>query len=379
MPLDTGGLTEIDSESQAVASAPAPEDLTPTVASGANIGQALRAVRESKGLTLEDVAEETRVRRAYLAAIEEMRLDALPSRPFTIGYIRAYANELGLDGEAAVGRFRAEEPEPDQSLREPLGVQAGRDPRLVLVGVGGAVIIAAIFIWNIAQRALSDNRPPPEPVAARSAQTVTPRPGAAQTAVSLGAPLPPPVESTTPPLYETPGLNEAVNAQNAAKAAEDGVAPPPAQPATQAPPAPVLATSFKPQGKVYGPPGAEASSVVVQALKPASLVVHSADGTVYFARYLSAGEAYRVPAQGGLTLDVADTNAFQLFAGAESKGVLPTGSTPVGKLVSAAPAAPRAAAAPRPAASTAPAQPAHPAAAAAAAAPAPAAAAPDTH
>jgi len=132
MPLDTGRLTETEHSVETAELVTTPEDLTPTLASGANLGQALRAVREFKGLTLEDVAEATRVRRAYLDAIETTRLEALPSRPFTIGYIRAYANELGLDAEAAVARFRAEQPDPDSALREPVGVQSGRDPRLAL-------------------------------------------------------------------------------------------------------------------------------------------------------------------------------------------------------------------------------------------------------
>ncbi|HMP62440.1 MAG TPA: helix-turn-helix domain-containing protein, partial [Phenylobacterium sp.] len=69
----------------------------PTLESGPNIGAALKAAREFRGLSLQDVADSTCIRRAYLAAIEEMRLDDLPSRPFTVGYIRAYAKALGLD------------------------------------------------------------------------------------------------------------------------------------------------------------------------------------------------------------------------------------------------------------------------------------------
>ena len=67
----------------------------PSLHSGGDIGQALKAVREAQGRSLEEVAEVTRIRRVYLADIEAMRLDKLPSRPFTIGYIRAYADATG--------------------------------------------------------------------------------------------------------------------------------------------------------------------------------------------------------------------------------------------------------------------------------------------
>src|SRR5262245_21973194 len=100
MPLATGEVTELEPRTGAAADLARPEHGQPTVASGANIGEALRLVREFKGLSQDDVAEATRVRRAYLAAIETMRLEALPSRPFTIGYVRAYAEALGLDAEA---------------------------------------------------------------------------------------------------------------------------------------------------------------------------------------------------------------------------------------------------------------------------------------
>jgi hypothetical protein len=40
--------------------------------------------------------------------------------------------------------------------------------------------------------------------------------------------------------------------------------------------------------------------VTLQAIKSASLIVRGADGSVYFARQLRAGEAYRAPQLGGL-------------------------------------------------------------------------------
>ena len=91
MPLDTGTVTPIRpvalAERRAALAASEPH----------TAGALLKAARESQGWTLQHVAELTRVRRAYLAAIEDMRPDLLPSRPFAVGYAKAYAKALGLD------------------------------------------------------------------------------------------------------------------------------------------------------------------------------------------------------------------------------------------------------------------------------------------
>jgi cytoskeletal protein RodZ len=110
MALDTGRVTDLNSNMEGDDGPSRIESYVPTLSSGPDIGVALKAAREFRGLSLEDVADSTRIRRSYLAAIEEMRLEDLPSRPFTIGYVRAYAKALGLDGEAAVERFKVDEP-----------------------------------------------------------------------------------------------------------------------------------------------------------------------------------------------------------------------------------------------------------------------------
>jgi transcriptional regulator with XRE-family HTH domain len=329
MPLDTGGVSELNAAQAA----------TPTLQSGADVGQALRAVREHQGRSLEDLAEATRVRASYLAAIEEMRLELLPSRPFTIGYIRAYASALGLDPESAVERFRADEPVLDEPLRAPLGVEEDRDPRLNTMVAGACIIVAAIFLWNIARRAMVEDAPPPpaasELVAAKVLAAAKPGP------VVLGAPLPAPVESTTPPPFETPGLAEAVLAEDGRLTLQGK--PKPLDQLTDPPALAQLPATFVPKGAIYGAKPGEGSQVTVQALKSSQLIVRGADGSLYFARQLAAGEAFRAPQVAGLTFNVTDPNDFQVFAGGQSKGVLPAAQASVSGLASGpAPAVPAA-------------------------------------
>lgn len=309
------------------------------------LGEALKAVREAKGLTLVDAADQTRVRRAYLEAIEEMRLDALPSRPFTMGYIRAYATFLGLDPDLAIERFKSDEPVLDDALRAPVGMIEERDPRVAAFLIGALVIIAAIVLWNVAQRAMMAAAPPPP--LAPEAQTATALAQIKSGTMELGYPLPAPVESTTPPPYETPGLAAATGVKP-----EAGAVTPPATRLGEPPPVDLTALpqTFKPMGKVYdsGNPR-QVSVVTVQAIKAGALIVRGPDGSVYFARQLAKGEAYRVPQLAGLTLDVSAPHDFQVFVAGQSQGVLPAQQVLASKLGTGATApatAPRAAAPP---------------------------------
>jgi hypothetical protein len=145
------------------------------------------------------------------------------------------------------------------------------------------------------------------------AQTAAKAPGASVAGpLSVGAPLPAPAESTTPQPYVTPGLEQALGPSAAEAAAQSAAA------AAQAPP---VGSPFTPRGAVYGVP-AHQSAVILQARKSASLVIHGADGSVYFARQLVPGEAYRAPQIKGLTIDVSEPEKFDVFVGGVLKGPL---------------------------------------------------------
>jgi len=66
----------------------------------------LKAVREASGLSLVEVSERTHIKPVFLDAIEEMTLKALPSRPFAIGFVKVYAEALGLEAAGVVSRFK---------------------------------------------------------------------------------------------------------------------------------------------------------------------------------------------------------------------------------------------------------------------------------
>jgi len=329
MPLDTARVT--DDLNVLLGSGPvdARGDLMndaygPMVDSAPTLGAALKAAREFQGLELDDLAHSTRIRKNYLSALEDMRMEDLPSRPFTLGYVRSYAKALGLDPEAAVARFRMDAPEEDQGLRAPVGVRRERDPRLSLFVGAGVIVIIGVVLWNVAQHQISADdgaKGPAQQIIA--AKTVAPPPSAAPTGpIHVDASLPAPQESTTPTPYVTPGLPDATGAVSSA-------APATASPDPEA--TPETATPFVAKGKVYGaPPGP--ATVILQATKAASLVIHGGDGVVYFAKELAPGEAYRAPMLRGLTIDVSEPQAFNYFIGGQLKGQLETPDTQLSKL-----------------------------------------------
>jgi cytoskeleton protein RodZ len=71
-------------------------------------GDLLRHQRESRGLDLGAVAAVLRIKPRYLAALEAGRPDWLPGPTYAIGFVRAYAEHLGLDGSEVLRRFKQE-------------------------------------------------------------------------------------------------------------------------------------------------------------------------------------------------------------------------------------------------------------------------------
>lgn len=66
----------------------------------------LKALREAKGKTLREVSQTTRVRMAYLEAIESGQFQFLPERIYAEGFIGAYARELGIDSSLILSHYR---------------------------------------------------------------------------------------------------------------------------------------------------------------------------------------------------------------------------------------------------------------------------------
>lgn len=116
-----------------------------TVSAVGGIGAQFRAAREERGLTLAQVAAETRIPQRHLQTIEEGNFAALPARTYAVGFSRTYAKLLELDQEMVADMVRAEldAQEPQQSSR-PASFEPGdpaRVPSSGLVWVVGAAVL----------------------------------------------------------------------------------------------------------------------------------------------------------------------------------------------------------------------------------------------
>jgi cytoskeletal protein RodZ len=72
-----------------------------------SFGRYLQAIRLEKAISLEMVSKETRIRKDLLALIEEENHKKLPDEVFVKGFIRAYAEAIGADGDEAIGRYNS--------------------------------------------------------------------------------------------------------------------------------------------------------------------------------------------------------------------------------------------------------------------------------
>lgn len=72
------------------------------------VGQRLKEAREAKGLSVEDVAAQTRIPTRHLTSLEESDWDKLPAATYSIGFAKNYAGVVGLDRNEIGDELRAE-------------------------------------------------------------------------------------------------------------------------------------------------------------------------------------------------------------------------------------------------------------------------------
>lgn len=147
-----------------------------------SFGERLQREREMRGITLEEIADSTKIGTRSLRALEQEDFDKLPGGIFNKGFVRAYARYLGIDEEQAVADFLAAAGEPEPPLPSP----APRE-RPSTSGSGGwswAALLALIVLaaggfaaWKLnlgpfATHAAQQASPPPvQPPAAPPPQT----------------------------------------------------------------------------------------------------------------------------------------------------------------------------------------------------------------
>ena len=116
------------------------------------IGSSLRQARERQGLALADVEQGTRIRSAYLAALEEERFHVLPAEVYAKAFLRTYADFLGLDGGLFANEFEARmeasRPSPPPPPEHRLALPSFDRRFLAALALGGATLLAGLLAWR---------------------------------------------------------------------------------------------------------------------------------------------------------------------------------------------------------------------------------------
>src|SRR5205809_2018231 len=118
------------------------------------IGSSLREARLRQGLDFPEIEQSTKIRGKYLRALEDEQFDLLPAQTYVKGFLRSYAEYLGLDGELYVDEYNSrfvvggEEEAPTRPRRsappQSRGVQV--QSRVVLLTLLGIAAVTALVI-----------------------------------------------------------------------------------------------------------------------------------------------------------------------------------------------------------------------------------------
>ena len=114
------------------------------------IGNSLRDARLRQGLELPELETQTKIRAKYLKALEEEQFELLPGDAYVKGFLRTYADRLGLDGQLYVDEFNSrfgdvEEPviaSPPRSRSR----SARAESHAVLLALAGIVAVTVLVI-----------------------------------------------------------------------------------------------------------------------------------------------------------------------------------------------------------------------------------------
>ena len=175
-------------------------------------GERLQREREMRGITLEEIAEATKIGTRSLRALEEQDFDKLPGGIFNKGFVRAYSKYLGIDEDQAVADYvtAVNEAQATGKLSRPeysppSVEEAQSEPEPVRIPWGLLIILALIVAVGFAARSyyakygwakLKREATPMQPAAAPQVPATVPQqPSGAPTTTQPAAPAPTPVDA----------------------------------------------------------------------------------------------------------------------------------------------------------------------------------------
>ncbi len=160
-----------------------------------SVGQRLRAAREAKGLSVEEVASTTRIPTRHLLSLEQSEWSNLPASTYSVGFAKNYATAVGLDKVEIAEQLRAEMGNvlpahyTTTTTSEPFEpVEGNRSmPKGIVFGAIAALALIALALTWLSNRELNGNDAAP---VAQSEDPLAPQaaaPAAAQGPVVITA------------------------------------------------------------------------------------------------------------------------------------------------------------------------------------------------
>ena len=256
-----------------------------------NFGASFKKARESRGISLVQIASETRISSRFLTAIENEEFNLLPGGIFNRGFVRTYAQKVGLDPDQAVADYErlAEGQQAPEALTAAATPPAQKDHRLYPIAVGALILVIAIF-YLVVNRESSPIAP---------AANVPPAPPVVQPAQPVQQPVSPP---------QPPAIPDAPP-QTTSAAPE----PTPQAPAAVAPAAPT------------GAPAGQALTIEIEAKAQTWIKIVADGNTVNPGEILEPGMIRKFTAQN--RMDISIGNAAGVNLKVNDKAAKPLGTS----------------------------------------------------
>jgi cytoskeleton protein RodZ len=257
-------------------------------------GAMLRRQREALRLDLADAATALRIKPAYLAALEAGRLEALPGPVYAIGFMRAYADYLGLDSGEMLRLFKQQSSllaaKPDLAFPIQLGESSISGGGMLLVA-----LILAICAYGAWFYVSTGEGPRPQRVAEVPLELLPYR----------------------EPFRSPPAVSRPVEAQAAAQSqavpSEGSGHSSPIQAGSSSGGSPVAAGSAMAAVPAATDPAPNSpGEVVIRATADSWIQIRDARQSVLLTRVLKAGESCRAPARPGLSMRTGNAGGLEI-------------------------------------------------------------------
>ncbi|MEZ5813320.1 MAG: DUF4115 domain-containing protein [Alphaproteobacteria bacterium] len=232
------------------------------------VGEILRRTRQHYNQSIQDIEYALRIRASQIEAIESGDLKALPGKVYAVGFVRSYAEFLGLDGDKIVKLFKTQAAgqEPETELYFPAPASEGQLPPwwITLTCIFAAIAILAFWFGESRQqREIVETIPPVPPAMQAEESVVSP-------ASSSAAPA-----AESAPEVET-------EAENEAKQEEDIIKEKPAK------------------------------GIILNIRENSWVEIRDKQGKAMLSRVLKAGDQYYVPDRPDLTISIGNAGGVEI-------------------------------------------------------------------